>query len=342
LELDFVYMYEGVDFMKKLFLLGLTLTSLTVLAACGDLFGGDEETNDDFTQIEQTNSLAILGYLSEGFLSTEEVALDSTLFLNTLTTETVEEPLVIEEEIDEVNIYLDKLKMFMDNGANPIASIEETVSDLAEYTTLITFTINDQTYKIYFIQDEETLEFTGLLILDEVEYTLEGFSSLEFKKRVREHVGDTELDEPNDINPANVDEDGEIEEKIVLKATNGDDYIQVTYKKEETDTDTEMKLRIQKSIDSVESTEAIKIYQEENQYKVRIDEGENFYMFKKQVEDDGTKYMLNYRVEGTNGVIRIKETVNDLGETEYDYFINENGKDKVITKRPGHSRRNTL
>ncbi|MFK5883198.1 MAG: hypothetical protein QM489_02540 [Candidatus Izemoplasma sp.] len=334
--------------MKKLFTFGLLAFGLVSLSACSDTEVEDDDNNIEELEtpeqeieatfeagasIEETETLALLSYLTGGFLDFESSF--TTVSYDFLALG--DEDLVIEDELDEVNIYLEQLKVFMDDESNPMSTITVTESDLEEYDTLIKYSMDGEEYTIYFRLDPDTLEFVGLLIFNDIEFDLTGFTSLEYHERTQANDNPEATEEPNDINPSNV-EAGEIVEKMVLRATNGDDYIEMVYLVDNDDAEIKTIFNMKKSIDGVESQSSIKIFEDEDGLQVKVDDGENFYNFKKEIGEDETVYQLNYRVDGTVGIIRITETVDEFGEVSYEYFINEAGKNKTIDKAaPKHS-----
>ncbi len=125
---------------------------------------------------------------------------------------------------------------------------------------------------------------------------------------------------------------------MVLTAYNGDNFVQVTYKIETDDEETETKFTLVSYIDGVEKEVFMKISIEEDEYKITIEEEGNEFTFKREVEDDGEiTYKLKYKVNGVEGEIKITESINDLGETIYEYKIKE-GDLEVDTERdePDH------
>ena len=123
--------------MKKiailLFALGVTLT----LSACSTTGGNDIITEELLSSEE---SLATLSYLSAGFLdfSTPSPTVSNLQFL--MDEETTE----IEDELDTVNLYFDRLKALIDNGVDSFGSVVEEESDNELYEYKITFTVNEE------------------------------------------------------------------------------------------------------------------------------------------------------------------------------------------------------
>ncbi len=120
------------------------------------------------------------------------------------------------------------------------------------------------------------------------------------------------------------------EEKMVLVASNGENFIKMTYKTETEEDEASTKFELESYINGVEKEISIKIKNENNEYKVEVEDGENSFEFKKEIENDGIKYQLEYEVNGTEGEIQIFETIDEFGETVYIYEIEEEGKYKEV------------
>lgn len=324
--------------MKKLILLGLAIFSVGMLSACSDAVNQKDVLAADLSSEE---SLATLSYLSAGFLETSNTTASSNvMFLSN------EETTEIEDELDEVNVYMDRLKGFIDNGVESFGAVTEEVSDNELYTFMITFTVSEEIYKIYYNIDVETEEVTGVILIGEVEYEFEvvdNIKTYEFHNEEHKKKG-TDDDEEETDQTEELDEPEENESKMVLIAHNGDNTIKVIYKTETEEDETTTKFFLEQTIDGVKEEVRLKISQEENEYKVDVEEGENTYTFKREVEEEGTVYKLQYRVDGVSGFVKIIETFNEDGEVEYEYQIHENDINKNVKKgkpeSPGNKNKN--
>jgi len=309
--------------MKKILSLIVAVTIVFALAGC--------KTNDsDNETLSSKETLATLSYLSGGFLDsdpTENMSGDFTLsseeFAQLTTTEEDDET-EIEEEIDQVNVYMHRLKTFMNNGTDSFGSAVEQESDNELYEFMLTFTIDEEEYVIYYNVDEEGT-ITGILLIGEVEYTIEAVNTLEDKLQLGDGEGEEEQEEESDT-----------EHKMVLIATNGDDSIEVTYKVEEEGAET--KFNMVKNINGVQTTAFLKISNEDNEHKIVVRENENEYAFKREQEEEGMVYKLQYQVNGVEGEVRITETTDEEGQVMYQYRIKEGNKEVDVERGKPSSR----
>lgn len=335
--------------MKKILFLGLAIVLGFTLAGCS-------ETNDysDLltSEIKSEQSLATLSYLSTGFLdfSNEPVLAAEMAFLSD--TDGEAEPTTIEGELDEVNIYIDRLKALIDNGVKDFGSVVEEESENELYAYKLTFTVNEEVYIIHYNLDETTGEMTGIIVIGSVEYDFEVLDNMKEYEHNQEEKNenpgksdsngksneddDEEFEEELEIEEDDDDSD-EVETKMVLIATNGTDTIKITYKTEVEDDESTIKFYVDKTIDGVEERVTLKISEEEGETKVKISDGEDEYTFKREVEEEGTVYILQYEVDGVKGMVRITEVVEDDGTITYDYFIQEAGREKHTEKQEPNS-----
>lgn len=323
--------------MKKLFtLLFLAVTALT-LSAC------TEQGIEEYEVLSSTDALVSMSYLSAGFLDTTDQNVQASLNMSLqdyLNDEPEEVPETeFETEIDEVNVYLEKLKGFIENGPEGLGSVQEEVSDREEYENKLTLTVEDETYVLYYSVDVDG-NISGVFVIGVVEYVIEATNTLEDSQEISDEVDDEcdptidedcdleeEPEDEEDSSLEEVDEEEENEQKMVLVATNGMDSITITYKVETEEDEQTTKFELVKDIEGVVSEVSIKISQEENEYKVDIEDGENSYTFKMEDEDGEVMYKLQYVVNGVRGQVKIKIRVDEVtGEEFYAYQIIENGK----------------
>ncbi len=357
--------------MKKLLLLGLAILTLGGLTACTDLEGDpQDQITEEILSSEQ--SLATLSYLSTGFLDFNNTSPDVSNIMFLSNTDEEEEPTVIEGELDEVNIYIDRLKALIDNGVESFGSVVEEESDNELYTYKLTFTVNEEVYIIYYNIDELTGEMTGIIVIGDVEYEFEVVDNIKQYEHNEEEknenhaednentnkennsngnnsnnenndddddvdTDDDELDTENEEDE-NDDDEEESESKMTLIATNGEDTIKIVYKTETDGEETETKFYIEKTIDGVTTESTLKISLEEDELVIAISEGEDEYKFKKEIEDGETIYKLQYKVDGVIGMVKIKEIIGEDGEVTYDYFIQEAGKERHTEKQEPKSK----
>ena len=339
--------------MKKLLFLGLTVLAAFTLSGCTE---ADNQEVILAADLGSEESLATLSYLSTGFLdfSTEPVLSSNMAFLSNTDGE-AEPTTVIEGELDEVNVYIDRLKALIENGVEDFGSVLEEPSDNELYAFKLTFTVNEEVYVIYYNIDELTSEMTGIIVIGEVEYEFEVMDNIKEYEHNQEEKPEKEDNENGNVNsngskedddevdtedeeeteePDDLEEDTEESEtKMILIATNGEDTIKIIYKTELEDGEFETKFYVHQTIEGVEKHVTLKIEVEDDETKVKITDGEDSYTFKKEVEDEETVYILQYEVDGVKGMVRITEVVDDEGNITYDYFIQEAGREKHTEKQ---------
>ncbi len=341
--------------MKKALIFIVTLGFVLTLSACtsADLDRLNDILNTE--ALSSKESLATLSYLSGSLLDvkTEDPVVNSGLIKLSAVLDTDETEL--EGELDVVNEYMDRLKELMDNGTDAFGNAVEEVSDNPDYAFMITFTVNEEDYIIYYNIDILTLEISGIMLIGDVEYVIEVSNTLSDNDALDNDDDDDEIDdeeqdtdgeEPDDDDDDDDSEEGnqeedlddeETEQKMVLMAYNGDDFVKVIYKVETDDEETETKFTLESNIAGVTREVFMKISIEEDEYKITIEEDENEYTFKREVEDEETTYKLKYKVNGVEGEVKIIETVNDLGEIVYEYKISEGGKSSTVERdEPNH------
>lgn len=304
--------------MKKLITLMVGLGVVLTLSAC------TTTGSSSLSVLTSKESIATLSYLSGSLIdldTTEPIVVIPTRLSDTEETE-------IETELDVINVYVDRLKELMENGTDSFGNAVEAVSDNPLYASMITFTVNEEVYVLYYNIDEVTFEITGILVMGDVEYTIEVSNSL---------LDKDDLDDDDDLEEGDQDknlDNEESERKMVLTAYNGDNYVVITYKSETEEDETTTKFHLVSYIDGIEKEVFLKISMEDNHYKIDIEENGNEFTFKKNVEDGVTVYKLKYEVNGVEGEIKIIEKTNDLGETVYEYQIKE-GDISSTTEKDG-------
>lgn len=339
--------------MKKYTSFILILLSIFALSACNF-------ASVNLTELSSKDSMAVLSYLSSGFI--DEGFSQTTMSTGLVTiadTETTE----IENELEEVNLYVDKLKALIDGGLANFGNVEETVSDNPLYQFMITFTIDTQVFNMYYNVDPVTTEISGILVIDSVEYEFVVESTLEDSDDLYdddddddemedddddEYEDEEEYEDDDEVTTTTEDNvDGEtsatpdetasnglirlsdsedFEEKMVFTAYNGEDFVKVEYKVENEET----KLEMTSHINGITKELSLKIEQEDDELKIEIEDGENSYTFKHETEDGQNEYKLEYEVNGVEGEVKVYETQNELGETVYVYEIEEEGHHKEV------------
>lgn len=193
--------------------------------------------------------------------------------------------------IEEVNTYFDMLKVFLeDDPFGDSIVVEELVDE--EYQSKITFTSEGNEFVFYINLDQQDIE--GVLYINDVLYTVEG-------KQTQE----------------------ETESKLQLKASNGNDYVDVEYKTDSEDLETTQKYNVETSFDGVVTQKDIKVTLEDGSLKVTIEDLNSKYNLKKNIEDDEGAYKLDYTIDGEKSRASIYEDVDVEGNPVYRYEIRE-------------------
>lgn len=168
-------------------------------------------------------------------------------------------------------------------------------------------------------------------LLSDDDYDFEDEEETEFDDEDETEIDDedqTEIDDEDETEIDDEDEFDDSEQKMVLIATNGEDVIKLTYKVEEEDSESQTKLTVEKTIAGVTSEVEIKIIVEDNEYKVKVDDGVAKYSLKAETEDDGsTSYKIQYSIGEVDGQIKVIETTDEFGNTVYEYQLKEKGED---------------
>lgn len=296
--------------IKRILIFGFTIFMVLFIVACGT-------TAVSETPMATNTSVASLSYVSSGFIDAEVSLIeenDSTSYVPTfLSYTTLAKPgtttTKVEGELGYVNIYLDKFKVFLEDGLNSIdVNIQET-SDNPEYETMFTYVVEEDTYTVYYNYDEENDIYEGILVVDEITYDLE----------IEDHLNE---------------EEGETKRNLVLTASNEGNSITIDYEEKMEDGESKSSLVVDKNIDGVQSQVTVEIKQEEGSFKVKIQDGENYYNFKAETTEEGTHYKLDYIVDGIEGTAKIDETVDTDGNFVYSYKITEGDVTTTVEKTP--------
>jgi hypothetical protein len=303
--------HQGVSEMKRVVTLILAALAVGTLSACT----GDSTVT--FDPLSSENAIASLSYLSAGFLHSQEA--DPTVSAYQFLAETDETEL--EGELDDVNVYLDKLRAFIENGPEGFGSIATEASDRAEYEFKMTITVQEDVYVLYYNIDATTMAIDGLFVIEGVEYAIEGVNRLEDSTEFADDDDDDDMDEDDE------DEEEEFEQEMTLIARNGEDVITITYEAERDASENTVEFRIEQVIGGVESEIEIEISEEADEYSIEIYDNGNYYEFSRELEDGETVYELEYEVDGVEGEVTIYVSVNELGETVYTYEIEEEGRE---------------
>lgn len=287
--------------MKKLVVLTISLLGMFILTACENTV---EET--PINVMNDKSTLGILSYVSTSFL--DEIIVVNSVASRGITQlsfiQEVKSPATsIEDRLDLINIYVDKLKSFIASGTVEFSNIEELSSDRLEFEHMIKVIVDSDEYLLYYNEDLETHDVSGLFIFDGVEYVIQA---------------------ENSISTSNDSDDSDIKHHMKLIAREGSNSIVVEYEMKEEDNETKQTFSIFKNINGVVDKLGIEIKTEDEDYVLVLTEDENEYKFKLDEEDEGQQaYKLDYKIDGTKGKVRIIESVNESGETVYIYRIQE-------------------
>lgn len=339
--------------MKKL--LVPVFVSMVGLSATGcSLFQPTIENS--LTTLSSEQSLATLSYLSGGFLSLESQSPTTVLaapYGSLLTSsvggvddESAGDPTTVAgDNIDTISAYLDRFETFIENGTDSLASVSVTVSDNPVYAHMLSFVINEENYVLYYNTPDGGVNLEGIMIVDDIEYAFTAVNELEDKDELDDDDDDDNDDDENKIEEEDDAEDlavrvdttsGESESKMEFVAINGDDYIEMTYKTEIDGDESEVKIEMVKSIAGVVSEVEMKISQEDDEFKVEVQDGSDYIEFKRELDDDEFKFKLEYTLDGVSGEIKAKQVTDELGNVTYQYKIDEDGEIEEIEDEPEH------
>ncbi len=315
---------------KLLFVLTLTI-SLMVMTGCASPTGGvtpfNFETKDQVYAFGAISTTNLLQQENEGL-----APLAATTGATPSALSGEEETLLVEEEVDDINKYLNMMEKFL--GTNNGFGTETVVSDLPEYSTKIVFTAkdilgNDVVYVLYLnetvvltdteteadendeldgenhddLEDVETEStLNGLLVVGGVNYTIEGSKEVE-----------------------------EDEVKItVISQVDALNYVKVVYKTEENETKFSYQVVANGAVTSKAEVK-LEVEDDETKTELKFLEGNarGEYTFKMETEDGKqiikVEYYINDGTTEESGEAKIDIIVDPItGETSYAYHISTN------------------
>lgn len=305
--------------MKKILSITVLLSLVFIFAACtiddvNTLINNVVETPEEVYTFSALSSVAIL----------EEEDLDETTSLiNGMVPLSVtdEDPLEVEDDLDEVNKYLSFFEKFL-SGEEGAFEVTESASDDPAYENMITYTVTDiegeeHIYVIYYTEvvvtgseeeneDGETLTETtlvGKLVIDGVEYLLEGTREIEDGEYKITFI--SKIDDENCVTVVQKVEDGEQKFMYEVKIQN-----------------------------QIRQRTEVKVSSEDNETKVQMKftEGDAVgeYEFKHEVEDGEECIKIYYNNNGEEGEIKVRVGQDENGEKTYEYQIQANNK--VVTQ----------
>lgn len=304
--------------MKKIVIIVLAL--IVICAGCS-LIQPQEKSNA--VVLDTNESLAFSAYMASGLLSSDVTLKNQNeiLLFNGEMTDTM----AIETELEDVNVYFNKLKAFMNQGVENALQIQEKASEREGYTNMFSFTIEEKTYTVHYSMtyqnqsekeedDEQEFILSGIMILDEIEYEITGASEIE-----------------------------EDEQKMwfeTIDKENSGNKVRIERKTEED----EQKFEIETTIGGVKEMAEIKFENEEDEQKVELklknNGSESCYEFKREIEENNEYcYKFEYQIGNIEGEVKITETADGEGNYTYRYEIKEEGKAKSIEKANGQHKK---
>ena len=327
--------------MKKKFLLvGLCLTMAMSMAlvACGDLKSKANvlSSPNDVYGMGAVSSVKLLGSnMSASAVKTFSAVRATTqtracgVELASSTIDNSEQE--VKEQTERFNEYFTALDSFLGNDV--VSTITEANTDSNyEYETKMTINGKDfngetVTYTMYYTEtldkvdsndEEEEIEskyrLIGVMVIDNVDYYLEG-----------ERSEETEKDE------------SETELKIRAYADIADksSYIQMEqeYSIEDGETETEYVYSIYANGELLEQT-AVEFETKNKNKKVETEYDLEFrsgtskgkYVLEREVQDNKTSIKVKYNIDGKTGVFHIREITDESGNKKYEYSYSDGSK----------------
>lgn len=206
-----------------------------------------------------------------------------------------------EGDIDEFNMYFDVLKIFLDDNAINIPVITEYLGE--EFQSTLTYTVGSEIY--IFNINTDGINISGELIIGSKVYQVSG--------TIIETINESEVE---------------------LLSRSGDNYIKISYEKEFSD-ETSTQYKIESRINGISKEKEIKVSKSEEESKVEINDNNNEYSLKKELEETGYVYKIEYKIGDKSGEAKIVETIVN-GQNQYTYKISEDGIQKEINKSDPH------
>jgi|GEM_PF-5709787 len=275
---------------RTVFVLGLMMGALALIALLSNNPVTDNQTPPNpvgpITLNEtETVKFAEVGYLS-GTLIASSFQLNETNMLRLNTSNQTE----FESKFDEYHRYFHTLKVFLepDYFKN---KVELVASDKEEYGSKMVFDADGVVYTIYMNVEDENI--TGELYVNQKVFHLTG--------RFEEEENEFSLE---------------------LNATNGENYIDISYDSE-FGSETESEYSVESMINGVYEEKEISVSHEEDEYSVEMENTDSYFELTYELEDEGFVYILSYEINDQEGEVFITETTNSLGEIVYHYVVKE-------------------
>jgi hypothetical protein len=298
--MDTINQPQRSSWLRHLYRPILVPTLAFIIALALILQPGEGPVDKPFTvSAQESQTLAEISYLSSSLIAANITVADHTFqFLaNNDTTE-------FEDNTDEINMYFDMLKVFLDDDLFS-NNVTITLLEDSPFTQLMEFSSNGIAYQFYIAVNDGII--SGELLVNNAVFTVSG-----------------RLEEEDD------------EYSIELEATSGNDYVRISYQTEN-NSEVETKYEVESQINGVTATRQIKVSFENDEAKVEIEEGENSYQLKRELEDGAVQYKLEYTINNQEGEAVIIETTDTAGAVTYSYQVKEGDVEKEIEKgRPDY------
>ena len=335
--------------MKKKFLLVglcLTMTMSVALAACEDpesTANGISSPNDVYG-MGAVSSVRLLGNnMSSSAVKTFSAVSAATQMrackveLTSSTIDNSEQE--VKEQTERFNEYFTALDSFL--GDDVVSTVTEANTDgNYEYETKMTINGKDfngetVTYTMYYTEtlvkadsadddyedagdeDEETeneYQLVGVMVIDGVEYYLEGERSEETEKgesetelKIRAYADKTDKTSYIQMEQEHSVEDGETETEYVYSIYANGELIEQTAVEFETET---------------------KNNKVETEYELEFRSGtsKGKYVVEREVKDNKISIKVKYNIDGKTGVFHIREITDENGNKQYEYSYNDGSK----------------
>ena len=295
--------------MRKIFTIFTIITLITMVSACSAYTNNQSlsfDTNEDVISFQALTASSLIanenlslsnGGLSGQLLSNEQNEGDDPII------DPTEEP-----TIDQIEPYIELIEQLL--GSNHGLSVTTETSDLEAYETKMTFqtsTLNEgsASYTIYYnmtLKDEEDDEseyvLDGIMLLNDVEYTVSGKREVEDDEEKIEFIA--KLDEFNYVESEyKVEED---ENKFDIQVVSNGILVSHTNIKIEEDDETKIELEF---IDGLNSGTY--------EFKYELEDGENILKIEYETMIDGVE---------SRGQIKVLIMVDEVtGETYYQVYV---------------------
>ncbi|MCK5731547.1 MAG: hypothetical protein KAH13_00865 [Tenericutes bacterium] len=294
--------------MKKLIILVFAMFTSIALIGCDS--ASLASLTDDFEMDSQT-SLVSLSYLSAGFLdlntSTDTKVMEFALLADG------EEP-VVEEDLDEINVYFDLLKSFIDNGSTNFGNIELEISDRLEFANKINVSVGEDIYVLYFNVDVTTGEITGIFVIGDIEYTITASNSLDDSEEFEDEYDDEDEDDMDDEDEFEDEDEEEIEDEDEMET---EDEMEA---EDETEDEVDSEVGASEATDiafNLSDDSEAEVEDDSNEQKMELvaTNGEDTIRITYKVETDGneqeTKFVVKKDIGGVESEIQVKISSED-------------------------------